>query len=142
MPTAFNLERFIQAQETNYAAARIELQAGRKRSHWMWYLFPQVIGLGNSANSITFAIRSLEEATAFLQHPVLGARLAELTKIVLSHLDKSIREIFGSPDDLKFRSCMTLFSSVKGADPIFSEALAVFFNGTGDEETVNILKGL
>jgi uncharacterized protein (DUF1810 family) len=106
----------------------------------MWYLFPQVIGLGSSAISIKYAVRSLEEAAAFLLHPVLGARLIELTTIVLTHKDKSIRDIFDSPDDLKFRSCMTLFSSVKNADPVFSEALEIFFNGIGDAETVNILR--
>jgi uncharacterized protein (DUF1810 family) len=139
MSSSFNIDRFLQAQETSYAAARSELQSGRKRSHWMWYMFPQVIGLGSSATSITYAIRSMEEAAAFLRHPVLGARLIELTTIVLTHKDKSIRDIFGSPDDLKFRSCMTLFSKVKGADPIFSQALEVFFHGIGDAETMNII---
>lgn len=137
---SFHLDRFLQAQENSYTAARNELQAGRKRSHWMWYIFPQVIGLGSSATSRNYAIRSKEEAKAFLLHPVLGTRLIELTTLVLAHKDKSIRDIFSSPDDLKFRSCMTLFSSLQEADPVFSEALETFFHGIGDAETVNILK--
>lgn len=139
MPPVFNFDRFLKAQEHDYAAARSELQAGRKRSHWMWYMFPQLAGLGRSAASATYAIQSREEAEAFLKHPVLGPRLTGLTRIVLGHPNKSINDIFGSPDDLKFRSCMTLFSRLPGADPVFGEALEVFFAGTGDPQTLKIL---
>ncbi|MGH8229969.1 MAG: DUF1810 domain-containing protein [Steroidobacteraceae bacterium] len=118
-----DLGRFVDAQERIYAQARAELAAGRKRSHWMWFIFPQLRGLGHSPTSREFGIASLEEARAYLAHPLLGARLLECTQLVDAVEDRTAREIFGSPDDLKFRSCMTLFAEASGHGEVFESAL-------------------
>lgn len=120
----WELARFLQAQDGSYEQARRELQAGRKRSHWMWFIFPQLRGLGSSSMAERYGISCREEAEAYLAHPVLGQRLRELTGIVAAHSSSSLETIFGYPDDLKFCSCMTLFAAVaEQGDEIFSKAL-------------------
>src|SRR6516225_2404411 len=118
----FNLERFLLAQDRVYQHVLSELRAGEKISHWMWFIFPQIRGLGRSPVSIEFAISGREEALAYLQHPVLGPRLKDCTQLVLLVEGPSALEIFGSPDDIKFRSCMTLFAEVSPEDDIFERA--------------------
>lgn len=119
----YNLSRFVLAQEPVYESVLAELKAGRKRTHWMWFVFPQAAGLGQSPMSRKYAIGSEDEARAYLAHPTLGARLRECTQLVLKIEGRTIHDIFGSPDDLKFRSCMTLFSSVAPEDALFKTAL-------------------
>jgi uncharacterized protein (DUF1810 family) len=135
----FNLQRFISAQEPLYAAALAELTAGRKRTHWMWFVFPEVDGLGHSSMARQYAIRSRDEAIAYLATPLLGARLTECTNTVLAVPEKSAHEIFGSPDDLKFHSSMTLFDSVDRGR-LYGQALNRLFNGKPDNATLDILK--
>jgi uncharacterized protein (DUF1810 family) len=130
----FDLNRFVAAQAPVIDRVRDELRSGRKTSHWMWFVFPQIAGLGFSAMSQRYAISSLKEARAYLAHPVLGPRLAECVALVLAAREHTAHAIFGSPDDLKFRSCMTLFARASGGG-IFDEALQVFFNGEADEAT-------
>ena len=137
MPDRFNLNRFVAAQGPVYADARAELRAGRKRSHWMWFVFPQLAGLGRSDMARFYAISSIEEARAYLDHPVLGARLRECTGLVLVSSAKSAREIFGSPDDLKFRSSMTLFA--EAGEGLCRRALESLC-GEPDTLTLDILK--
>ncbi|MBS3649581.1 DUF1810 domain-containing protein [Pseudaminobacter sp. 19-2017] len=134
----FDLRRFVEAQGGVYETALAELVAGRKRSHWMWFIFPQFAGLGFSAMSQRYAIGSLAEARAYLDHPVLGARLRQTVRAVLQHRDRSAHEIFGSPDDFKFRSCLTLFDQV-APGYVFAEGLVVFFTGKPDEKTLQLL---
>lgn len=134
-----NLDRFLQAQDPLVDTVTRELKAGRKRSHWMWFVFPQVAGLGQSPTAQRYAIGSLEEAEAYFKHPVLGTRLVEWTRLVLDNEGRSAEEIFGFPDYLKFCSSMTLFSRVPGADPVFTSALDQFYNGTPDRRTLQIL---
>jgi uncharacterized protein (DUF1810 family) len=134
-----NLERFVEAQAPVYDRALKELQAGRKQSHWMWFVFPQIAGLGHSAMAQTYAIQSLEEARAYLAHPVLGARLRECSQAVMDVRGKSAHEIFGSPDDLKFRSCLTLFTKAARGDDLFHVVLDKFFGGEADQRTLKIL---
>jgi uncharacterized protein (DUF1810 family) len=133
------LERFVDAQRTSYDRALSELRAGRKRSHWMWYLFPQLAGLGRSAMAERYAIASLAEAEAYLKHPVLGPRLIECATAVLDVEGRSAHEIFGSPDDLKLRSCATLFALVSPPGSVFSRLLAKYFGGAHDEQTLRLL---
>jgi uncharacterized protein (DUF1810 family) len=137
---AHELDRFLRAQKNVYAQALRELRAGRKVSHWMWFIFPQLEGLGVSEMSRRYAIRSLEEAREFLRHPVLGARLSECTEAVNDHDGLSARQIFGTPDDRKFRSSMTLFERVAGADSIFASALEKYFAGERDARTIELLR--
>ncbi len=137
-----NLERFISAQAINYDEALKEIQNGRKTTHWMWYVFPQVQGLGNSEMARRYAIADLEEAEAYLAHPALGARLIQISKAMLSLPGNDAYNILGSPDDMKLRSCMTLFSKVPGADPVFREVLTKFYNGQEDERTLRVLNTL
>ena len=136
------LDRFVDAQKDVYPQALRELQAGRKRSHWMWFIFPQLTGLGRSPTAQYFALTSLDEARAYLAHPVLGERLRAVTGAVLAHSDRSLEEIFGQPDDMKFRSSMTLFAEAAepGAAKLFREALAVFCNGEPDRATLRLLE--
>jgi uncharacterized protein (DUF1810 family) len=139
MVDRFDLQRFVDAQAGAYQAALSELRAGRKRSHWMWFIFPQVAGLGHSAMAQRYAIKSRAEALAYLDHGVLGARLRECTNAVLSApAGRTAHEIFGSPDDLKFCSSMTLFAAI-GEDAAFSEAIERFYNGERDRRTLDIL---
>lgn len=133
------IERFIDAQRSTFAAARAELAAGRKRSHWMWFVFPQVAGLGRSAMAQRYAIRSLSEARAYLSHPVLGARLQECAALLLELEGLSAYDVFGSPDDLKLRSSMTLFASVQGPDSVFQRVLDRYYLGVPDAATLTIL---
>lgn len=136
---AHGLDRFVQAQERNFNNALNEISEGRKRTHWMWYIFPQIQGLGFSDATKLYAIKDLKEATAYYVHPVLGPRLIKIAKELLNHSDKTAQEIFGDPDDLKLRSSMTLFAAVPGADPIFREIIQLFFNGEEDHKTQRIL---
>ena len=138
MSDPYHLQRFVEAQESVYADVRAELSAGRKRSHWMWFVFPQVAGLGFSAMAQRFAIGSRAEALAYLAHDILGPRLIECTGLVMGVAGKSIHDILGSPDDLKFRSSMTLFGAVSD-NPLFAEALARYFAGVRDQATLDIL---
>ena len=135
----YNLERFVCAQDVIYPQVLSELRAGYKTSHWMWFIFPQIRGLGRSPVSIEYAISSREEAAAYLQHPVLGPRLNECTRLVLEVKGRSAEEIFGSPDDMKFRSSMTLFAQVSPDDDIFTRALQQYFGGALDRLTVDRL---
>ena len=134
-----SLERFVTAQTPVYDQALKELQAGRKQSHWMWFVFPQFSGLGHSAMSQTYAIQSLDEARAYLAHPVLGRRLRECCQAVMNVRDKSARDIFGSPDDLKFCSSLTLFAEAAPQEVLFSNLLEKYFDGAPDEATLELL---
>lgn len=141
MSDPYGLQRFVDAQARNYADALSELRAGRKASHWMWYVFPQVAGLGSSAMAQAYALRSLEEARAYLAHPVLGARLRECVAAALTVRGRSARQVFGSPDDLKFRSSLTLFAAADPGEPLFRDALDAYFAGAPDAATVEKLGG-
>lgn len=134
---AFGLERFVRAQDADgtYAAALDELRRGRKRSHWMWFVFPQVAGLGHSAMARRFAISSLEEARAYLAHPVLGARLHECARVLASLEATSASEVFGDLDAMKLHSSMTLFHRAAPEDPAFAAVLDRYFSGAADEAT-------
>jgi uncharacterized protein (DUF1810 family) len=135
----YDLARFVQAQEGSYEQAMAELRNGRKRSHWMWYVFPQFDGLGVSATSRRYAIRSRAEAEAYLHHPVLGPRLLESARAALAAEGRSAFEVFGSPDDMKLRSCATLFASVSPPGSVFEQVLDRYFGGTPDENTRRLL---
>lgn len=132
----FDLARFVAAQAPVYERALAELRAGRKESHWMWFVFPQIEGLGVSVTAQTYAIRSLAEAKAYLAHPLLGARLKDCAAAVLAVNAKSAQAIFGTPDELKFRSSMTLFARAAPDEPLFREALEKYFDGKDDEATL------
>ena len=136
----YRLQRFVDAQEGVHDRALAELHAGRKTSHWMWFVFPQVSGLGSSAMAQLYAIGSLAEARAYLDHPVLGPRLRECTEAILSHSDRTAREILGSPDDVKLRSSMTLFAMAAGPEAVFQRVLDAFFAGEMDTRTVDRLE--
>ncbi len=138
MPKENNLERFIDAQKADYDIALSEIRNGRKRSHWMWYIFPQVQGLGFSETSRFYAIKDLKEAEEFLMHPVLGTRLVNICNALLELESNDAYRIFGSPDDLKLKSSMTLFSSLN-INPVFKSVLEKFFNGTKDTKTLQII---
>jgi uncharacterized protein (DUF1810 family) len=138
----YDLERFVRAQEGVYEQACAELRAGRKRTHWMWFIFPQIKGLGSSEMAMRYAIASIEEAKAYLEHPVLGSRLRECTQTVLDVKGKTAEEIFGYPDNLKFHSSMTLFAQaaeISEEDLVFSQALDKYFEGKEDAETIERL---
>lgn len=138
----FDLKRFIDAQDGVYEDAIAELRSGRKRTHWMWFIFPQIDGLAMSATSKHYAIRSLAEARAYLNHPILGPRLIECCDTLLGFDGRSASQIFGYPDDLKLRSSMTLFSMAAPDRTVFRSVLDKYFNGTPDERTIQILKEL
>ena len=139
-PDPFNLARFVSAQEKVYPTVLADLRTGEKRTHWMWYIFPQIAGLGHSPTAQYYAIQSRAEAEHYLAHPILGPRLLECTAAVLAISGRSAWEIFGSPDDLKLKSCMTLFAAV--ADPVssFTQVLEVYFQGEADQQTLRILR--
>ncbi len=137
---ASDLSRFLDAQRYDYDTALREIRAGRKRSHWMWYIFPQIQGLGFSSTAQYYAIRDLEEAKDYLAHPVLGARLKEITAALLSLDGLSAHEIFGYPDDLKLRSCMTLFSLAAPDEPLFSDVIEKYYGGDADSRTVQLAR--
>jgi len=135
----FDLQRFVTAQAPVIDTVRAELRAGRKRSHWMWFVFPQLAGLGSSMMAQRYAIGSLEEAKAYLAHVVLGPRLVECTELLLALPDGDITHIMGSPDDVKLRSCMTLFDAA-GNEQCFAACLRKFYGGGRDEQTVSLLR--
>jgi uncharacterized protein (DUF1810 family) len=135
----FDLNRFTKAQERIYGNVLSELKSGRKRTHWMWFIFPQLEGLGHSETARFYAIKSLDEARQYLNHPVLGVRLRQCAAIVLGVKHRSIEDIFGFPDHLKFKSSITLFSRVKNADPVFEAVLARFFQGKPDSLTLELI---
>jgi uncharacterized protein (DUF1810 family) len=134
-----NLQRFIDAQHPIYGQVRDELQAGQKESHWMWFIFPQVKGLGSSPTAQKYAISGIEEAKAYLEQPLLGYRLRECTQLVNAVNGRSIEEIFGYPDHLKFHSSMTLFAHAHPSDKLFTAALAKYFHGELDAKTLEQL---
>jgi uncharacterized protein (DUF1810 family) len=139
MPDAFDLDRFVRAQDPVLAEVRRELAEGRKRSHWMWFVFPQLKGLGHSAMAQRYGIGSLAEARAYLAHPVLGPRLADCTALANRVEGSSAHDIFGSPDDMKFRSSMTLFTTAQPDAPQFRQALDKYFDGAPDPRTQELL---
>jgi len=139
MSDSYRLDRFLEAQAADYDTALAEIRSGRKRSHWMWYVFPQIAGLGVSETSQYFAIRNLAEAKAYLAHPILGPRLIECADALLALDGRSAREIFGSPDDLKLRSSATLFAHVSPARSAFQRVLEKYFDGASDERTLRLL---
>ncbi len=139
MHDPFNLHRFLDAQAGTYEAVVSELAAGRKSTHWMWFIFPQVAGLGHSYTAELYAIRSSTEARAYLDHPVLGKRLTECANLLLATTELSAVAIFGSPDHLKLRSSMALFASTAGPDSIFDKVLEKFYGGVADQATIAVL---
>ena len=141
MKVSFDLERFVVAQAPVYERVRAELAAGAKASHWMWFIFPQLRGLGRSAMAEHFGLAGRAEAEAYLAHPVLGARLRECTRLVLDVRNKTVHEIFGTPDDLKFHSSMTLFAAVAPEEPQFRQALDRYFGSRPDTLTEQMLGG-
>jgi uncharacterized protein (DUF1810 family) len=136
----YDLARFVEAQERDYGHALAEITAGRKRSHWMWYVFPQFEGLGSSPTSRHFAIKSLDEAKAYLAHPVLGPRLVACAKTALEVEGRTAYEIFGSPDDVKLRSSATLFAAVTPAASVFHRLIDKYFDGQQDERTIELMR--
>jgi len=139
LPGAFDLQRFVDAQAPLYSRVAAELAAGEKRSHWMWFVFPQLKGLGRSAMAERYGIAGADEARAYLAHALLGPRLLECTRLVLAVRGKTALEILGAPDDLKFRSSMTLFDRVAPRQREFAEALHHYFGGRPDERTLALL---
>jgi uncharacterized protein (DUF1810 family) len=135
----YDLGRFVEAQEDDYQQALSEIAAGRKRSHWMWYIFPQLDGLAVSSTSQRYAIKSLDEARAYLEHPILGPRLLECTETALRVENRTATEIFGSPDNLKLRSCATLFACVSPPGSAFDRLLAKYYQGRRDDRTLQLL---
>ena len=139
MSDTFDLTRFVDAQRAVYPNVLEELRDGRKRSHWMWFVFPQLGGLGRSETARFYAISGVTEALAYLSNPLLGARLLECTRTVLEHSGQSARAMFGTPDDMKLRSCMTLFANVAPEQSCFQQVLDRFFDGGSDEKTIALL---
>ena len=135
----YDLQRFIDAQAPIFEQAVAELSAGTKRSHWMWFVFPQIAGLGRSATAVRYAIRSLEEARAYLAHPILGPRLLQVTRILNQVEGRSAHDIFGSPDDMKLHSSLTLFAQAAPDEPAFRAALDRYFDGHIDRATLERL---
>ncbi len=139
MSDPYDLQRFVEAQAPVHDRALAELRAGRKQSHWMWFVFPQIAGLGHSAMAQRYAISGVDEARAYLEHALLGPRLHECAQAMLLHTDHSARQILGPPDDLKLRSSMTLFAAVAPDQPIFQQVLNAFFDGEADPATLSKL---
>lgn len=139
MEISSKLDHFVDAQNPIYAKVVQELKAGEKASHWMWFVFPQLQGLGRSAMAVKYGIESLEEANAYWQHPVLGPRLKECTEYVLATKGKTAFQIFGTPDDMKFRSSMTLFARAVPDEPMFLVVLTRYFDGRDDLRTLELL---
>jgi len=134
-----HLARFLEAQDQTYQQALAEVKHGRKQTHWMWFIFPQLKNLGKSTTAAYYGIDNLDMATAYLRHPILGQRLVAISTALKEVNGKTAHDIFGLPDDFKLRSSMTLFSLVKGADPIFGEILGKYFNGQADPLTMELL---
>jgi uncharacterized protein (DUF1810 family) len=141
-PDPHNLQRFLDAQHPIYGQVRDELQAGQKESHWMWFIFPQIFGLGTSTIAQKYAISGIGEAKAYLDHPLLGYRLRECTQLAIAVNGRTIEDIFGYPDYLKFHSSMTLFAKASAGDKIFIAALAKYFHSKLDRKTVEQLEQL
>ncbi|NWL02548.1 DUF1810 domain-containing protein [Flavobacterium collinsii] len=139
MNTEDGIERFIRAQQDAYPRALEEIRSGRKQSHWMWFVFPQIRGLGFTDYNVYFGLKDLDEAREYLNDPVLGKRLVEISQAVLRLNGKTALEIFGKPDQRKLRSCMTLFSRIADADPVFEKVLQKYYGGILDEKTISIL---
>lgn len=142
MPDPHNLQRFVDAQQSDYEAALAEVSAGRKRSHWMWYIFPQYDGLGFSPTSIHYSIKSLEEARAYLEHPLLGPRLYQCAEALLTVSGRSASQIMGYPDDLKLKSSMTLFAHISPPGSVFEQVLDRYFDGQRDQKTIALIDRL
>ena len=140
MADPYDLQRFVRAQEHDYEEALTEIRSGRKRSHWMWYIFPQFDGLGVSPTSKRYAVKSVAEAKAFLAHPLLGPRLRECAAAAVRIEGLSAADIFGFPDDMKLRSCATLFASVSPAGSVFHRVIDRFFTGEPDAETLRLIE--
>ncbi len=138
-PDPFDLQRFLDAQESAYPTALAEIRAGRKRTHWMWFVFPQIEGLGSSPTSQRFAIKSLDEARAYLDHPVLGPRLSGCAEALLGITGLDASDVFGYPDDLKLRSSLTLFELASPTESVFGKVLEKFFGGERDETTLRLV---
>ena len=134
-----DLKRFLDAQENDFERALAEIKRGRKQSHWMWYIFPQIAGLGSSETSRFYAVKDRAEAELYLAHPVLGARLVEISEALLEIEGKTANQIFGSPDDLKLKSSMTLFGSPENTHPVFQRVLDKYFNGAKDRRTLDLI---
>ena len=134
-----DLKRFLEAQENDFERALAEIKRGRKQSHWMWYIFPQIAGLGFSETSRFYAVKDRTEAELYLAHPVLGARLVEISEALLEIEGKTANQIFGNPDDVKLKSSMTLFGALKNTNPIFQSVLDKYFNGTNDLRTLQLI---
>lgn len=139
IPDPFDLQRFVAAQAVTYQAALDEIRNGRKRTHWMWFIFPQLAGLGVSPTSQRYGMTGLREAAAYLSHSLLGPRLIECSEAVVRVVDRSAHDIFGSPDDMKLRSSATLFARVTDANPVFSRILEQYFDGQLDPRTMALL---
>lgn len=136
-----NLQRFIDAQERDYIVALSEIKSGRKMSHWMWYIFPQIANLGFSATSRFYAVKNIDEARSYLNHPILGFRLREISSALLNLDEHNANVIFGSPDDIKLKSCMTLFAVVEvSEDNVFKKVLEKFFKGKPDDNTFELIE--
>jgi uncharacterized protein (DUF1810 family) len=135
----FDLDRFVKAQQPVYDVVVAELSAGRKRSHWMWFVFPQLKGLGRSSTARFYGIEGREEAAAYWRHPLLGPRLKQCAQLVLDVEGRSVHEIFGAPDDLKLCSCMTLFQAMAPDEPVFAAVLDKHYGGARDEATLQLL---
>ena len=142
MTDKYNLSRFVKEQERDYATAYSELSHGRKQSHWSWWIIPQIVGLGMTSTSQYYAIKSLDEAIAFLAHPYLGKNIREISSVLLGLKSDDATAIMGYPDDLKLRSCMTLFAEAAPDEEVFQKVLDKFFDGKKDERTLEILKAL
>jgi uncharacterized protein (DUF1810 family) len=140
MTSLYNLKRFIDAQESMFSIALNEIKNGKKQSHWMWFIFPQIAGLGFSEMSKLYAINDINEAGLYLAHPVLSKRLIEISKALLDVEGKTASQVFGSPDDMKLKSCMTLFSSLENTNPVFQAILSKYFGGTKDAKTLQLIK--
>jgi uncharacterized protein (DUF1810 family) len=139
MDDPYDLNRFVRAQEDDYGQALAEIRSGQKRTHWMWYIFPQLDGLGFSSTAKRYAIKSVEEVRAYLEHPILGPRLREAAEAVLNLQNRSATEIFGYPDDLKLRSCATLFAAVSPPGSVFDRVLEEYYAGGRDGKTLQLL---
>jgi uncharacterized protein (DUF1810 family) len=134
-----SLQRFLDAQQSTYTQALTEIRSGRKQSHWMWFIFPQLAGLGKSETAKYYGIKDTREAAEYVSHPMLGQRLVEISNALLSIEGRSANQVFGSPDDLKLLSCMTLFSCVSGPDSVFNEVLLKYFGGRKDGNTLKMI---
>ena len=135
-----SLDRFIKAQQNDYATALSEIKNGKKRSHWMWYIFPQLRGLGMSETARFYGIQGKQEATAYIGNDILGKRLIEISKTLVALPNDNAHHIFGSPDDMKLKSCMTLFASLPNANPVFEQVLSKFYDGEMDQKTLQLIK--